>query len=677
MKNTRLPLSFLFIFFLGFGMLFSPCQVSLLHGAKLPQNAILITIDTLRADHLGCYGYQGVKTPNLDQLANQGVLFEQAYSPVPLTLPAHASILTGLYPPAHNLRTNGSYSLNPDLTTLAERFKENNYTTAAFVSSFVLDRRFGLDQGFSTYDDHLADDPNQPELLDRERRAEQATNACLAWLKERKKDEKFFLWLHYMDPHEDYHPPAPYNQQYSHNLYDGEIAYTDYWLGELIKFLQYKKVLENTLLIITGDHGESLGEHGEKTHGIFIYDCTLHVPLIVYCPSLYAPRRVSSQVRLVDLAPTLLESMGGWEKGEKEQSFQGISLVPLLEGKTQPANLILYCESLYPQFSHNWSPLKGVRTEEWKYIEAPQAELLAVKKDPGETSNVLANEPKMARSLAKRLVELDKEIALISGRQEGQALSLDPQTRERLRSLGYVTASAQPKATETLPDPKQMVPLLQAIDRGAELFGKGKYQEALKIYQEVIGQDSANPDVYLLLGYTYEALGDDDKSIQAFEQCLQLEKTHLKAYLKLGFQAMKIGDYAKGVSAFKEAININPGCATAYLNLGQYYLLKTGEIQKARDFFTKAKELDPKDTDVYNLLALAYQKEGRLEEAVAEYQLSLELTPKQAQALANLGLLFQKMGRFSEACQSFQQALKLKPDDLEYLKPFLEKCPSP
>jgi len=360
-------------------LFFFICPFSIAKARKpSPFNILLITIDTIRADHLGCYGYQKIKTPHIDQLAKEGVLFEKAFSPIPITLPSHTSILTGTYPTFHGIRNNGTYAVSESAETLSELLKNKGYTTAAFVSSYVLDKRFGLDQGFDVYDDTLSQQGEQ-KLGDKERQAESVTQAAIRWLKE-IKSAKFFLWVHYFDPHEHYQPPPPFCDEYAGRLYDGEIAYTDHWLGELLKTLQQTSLAENTLIVLTGDHGEGLGDHQERTHGIFIYDTTLHIPLIFTCPQLLPKSmRIKSLVRLIDIAPTILAIAGN----KPFKDMQGVSLLPLMQGKTNNLDLILYCESFYPQYSHNWSPLVGLRTEKWKYIEAPMKELYRIDRDPG------------------------------------------------------------------------------------------------------------------------------------------------------------------------------------------------------------------------------------------------------------------------------------------------------
>ena len=304
-----------------------------------PQNLLLITIDTLRADHLGCYGNQNIQTPTIDALAAQGMLFQQAFTPVPITLPSHASILTALYPPAHGIRDNGYFILDDSHQTLAEILKEKGYITGAIVASYVLNSRFGLAQGFDFYEDNIVPDPNGNNPFRYERRADAVVALAEDWLS-KNKGEKFFLWLHLFDPHDPYEPPEPYKSEYAQTPYDGEIAFTDACLGQLLKKMEELKIQQNTLIVLTSDHGEGLGEHGEKTHSTFIYDTTLHVPLIISIPGLKAAgRSYDFLVRTTDILPTALGLMGLAKTEEKYG--QGINLTPLLNKEKSNPDLLL------------------------------------------------------------------------------------------------------------------------------------------------------------------------------------------------------------------------------------------------------------------------------------------------------------------------------------------------
>ena len=353
-------------------------------------NLVLITLDTTRADHLGAYGYPRDTSPALDVLAAEGALFERAFSHVPVTLPAHTSILSGLLPTAHGVRDNGRFIVPEDLETLPEILVKEGYSTAAFVSGFVLDSRFGLDQGFDTYDDSFTEQWSEEKLRDAriynqmvtDRPADQTTERALAWLEEHQ-DEPFFIWVHYYDPHQRYAPPRPYDQLFHDSPYDGEIAFMDSQIERLLTFLQDADRWEETAIVVTGDHGESLGQHGEATHAVLSYDSTLRVPLIVKAPApAPPPRRIAESTSHVDLLPTMLDLLG-----VAGREGAGRSLVPALEGRPVPARQS-YFECVLPRFSFGWEPLFGLRAEGWKYIHAPQPELYDLNADPDELYNL-------------------------------------------------------------------------------------------------------------------------------------------------------------------------------------------------------------------------------------------------------------------------------------------------
>ncbi|MGA1841728.1 MAG: sulfatase-like hydrolase/transferase, partial [bacterium] len=516
-------------------------------------NILLVTFDTTRADHIRCYGYKDIKTPNIDRLAKEGCLFEKAFTPVPITFPSHASMLTGLYPPAHGIRNNATYALSDSVITLPELLKERGYKTAAFVSAYVLDKRFGLDQGFDIYDDDL-ETGVEAKLSQKERRAETVTRAAIKWL-ERVGDENFFLWIHYFDPHDAWSPPPPYSNDYASNPYDGEIAYADYWLGKLLDKLDSKRLTQNTLIVLAGDHGEGLGDHHERTHGIFIYDTTIWVPLIFSCPRILPKsRRISSLVRLVDITPTILEIIAY----KIPEHMQGVSLSPWMLKKAKMPELAIYCETFYPKSTHNWSPLKGIRTETWKYIEAPVKELYRLDKDPHEKVNLFKKEKDQAETMAKEFAKLVRNIKVEE--TVSKTLELDKEMHEKLRSLGYVWTPTSGEERKEYPDPKEMINVLEYIDKGAAYFAEAQYEKAAPLFKKVLELHPEDTEAYVTLGHIYEAMEDNEKSIESFKQALKLEPENLRIYIQLGVSYMKTEQYEKGMETFKRARDFNPRC---------------------------------------------------------------------------------------------------------------------
>src|SRR5216683_1085976 len=356
-------------------------------------NVVVITIDTLRADHLGCYGYKQIRTPNIDALAADATRFERAYTAVPVTLPSHTVMFTGTYPMLSGMHDFAANKLNPTQPTLASVLKEHGYATAAVIGSAVLDSRFGLNRGFDFYYDHFDFNRLQESNLEEmERPGNVVADLALDWLG-KNYHSKFFLWMHLYDPHFPYRPPAPFSEQYKDRPYDGEIAFADAQVGRLIAFLKAKDLYRNTLIVLSGDHGESLGEHGEKTHGFFIYNATLHIPVIIHLPQTTSSlKTISGVVSLVDLTPTVLQTL----KVDLPAQVQGRSLLPLMTAKTEEESRSVYAETFLPRLHFNWSELRSVETEKYQFIEAPKPELYDLSRDPGETQNLYAEKKAVA-----------------------------------------------------------------------------------------------------------------------------------------------------------------------------------------------------------------------------------------------------------------------------------------
>src|SRR2546422_3237771 len=394
-------------------------------------NVVFITIDTLRPDHLGCYGDRQIRTPNIDALAADGSRFERAYTAVPVTLPSHSVIFTGTYPLLSGVHDFAANKLNPTQATLASVLKENGYTTGAVIGSAVLDSRFGLNHGFDFYYDHFDFNRLQESNLDEmERPGNIVADVTLDWLS-KNYQKKFFLWMHLYDPHYPYRPPAPYSEEYRDRPYDGEIAFADAQVGRLIEFLKNKGLYRNTLIVLTGDHGESLGEHGEKTHGFFIYNATLHIPMILHVPGQRLVNSVPELVSLADLMPTVLQAL----KVDVPPQVQGRNLLPLMTAKKEDQSQGLYAETFLPRLHFNWSELRGLETKNYHFIDAPKPELYDLAKDPGETQNLYADKKAVSEEMRARLATLIQKYG--AGQELAQKTGLDPALMERLKSLGY------------------------------------------------------------------------------------------------------------------------------------------------------------------------------------------------------------------------------------------------
>jgi len=445
-------------------------------GNRPRLNVLLISVDTLRPDRLGCYGHADIETPNIDRLAAEGTRFTDAVSAVPLTLPSHATIFTGLYPPSHGIRDNAFMTLPGEMTTLAEVLKSKGYSTCAVVGAFVLDSRYGLDQGFDHYDDDLSGGRQPREFTYAEIAADAVTRKTVAW--PRQAPEPFLAFVHYYDPHTTYDPPEPYATLYANNLYDGEIAYTDQAIGRVIDYLREEEMLERTLIVFLSDHGEGLGQHDEPTHGVLVYESTLRVPLIVRAPegsdlrkTLMPGSTVEALVGLVDVFDSVLDMLGfgGDRETDGESFLEGI-------GRESDEPRVCYFETLYPRIAYRWSPLRGLRVDRWKYILAPGEELYDLGNDPEERRNLAGHEPEKASAMRDRLVELagslERETAASPSRPDQEEI-------RKLRALGYVSGGtgAVPAVLDTDgPDPKRIMARFSILmGAGEDAFAAGDW----------------------------------------------------------------------------------------------------------------------------------------------------------------------------------------------------------
>ena len=417
------------------------------HQAPPPIGVVIITLDTTRADRLSAYGFMDAAMPHLDRLAREGVVFDQATSPAPLTLPAHCSLFTGLFPPAHGVRDNADRPLSSEHTTLAEILRAQGFRTGAFVGSVVLDADRGLAQGFDTYSGVV--DTGTSERAPgppRRRPGDEVVTEAIRWI-ERIDDSRFFVWAHLYDPHRPYDPPEPFRSRYT-DPYTAEIAFADAQIGRLLETLDRRKLLDRTIVVVAADHGESLGDHGERDHGIFVYESVLHVPLIIRAPNV-SPRRVADVVRLVDLMPTMLDLLG-----VPHRPVDGKSLTGVLHGEPQHVELDAYSESQYP-LRFGWSPLRALRAGRYKLIEAPRPELYDLDQDPFEQRNIYEERRDLARAFEHRLATFERAIA--ARPRDGATDPLPPgELRQRLTSLGYIGSGAYPAQSDhhDLPDPK-------------------------------------------------------------------------------------------------------------------------------------------------------------------------------------------------------------------------------
>lgn len=630
-------------------------------------NLLLITLDTVRADRLGCYGHDGIATPHIDHLAENGVLFENAIAAAPITLPSHVTLLTGLYPVVHGVRDNSTFRLSQEATTLAEILGREGYRTGAVVGSFVLDASSGLDQGFEHYDDEFGETSGTTEREVRltpdarvqvarvsERPASEVTRRALAWL-EKKTDRPFFLWLHYFDPHFPYSPPPPYSQAYRERPYDGEIAFVDENIGKVIDELEARGILDETLVVIAGDHGEGLGDHGEETHSIFVYEATVRVPLVFMYPrKLPRGSRSTAVASLSDVAPSVLALLDI----ECGQSFDGVSLFGRKE-ESPALERFVYAETLFPALNYGWGELRSVRGPQWKYIDAPTPELYNLRTDPQETRNLIEEETETAEKLREVL-------AALTSRESGgesalmEAAEGSPETIERLRSLGYVSGAPPPGHGAPRRDPKEMIGVGNMIALGCDEMSRGNLREAHALFESVLSLDSANVTVHNLTGIVFYGLGDATGARGEFQRAIALRPDFAEAHYNLGNVLSDQGDLEAAASCYERAKTLNPR-AVYYHVVHARALLRMNEIGKAREACERARELGHSSPELLLTDGIVKKKLGLFKAAKERFQELLTLDPRMVDAHLEYGNLLVSMGNSAGALVEYERALSLDP----------------
>ncbi len=615
-------------------------------------NVVVITIDTLRADHVGCYGYKDIKTPNLDALAQEGTRFERAYTPVPVTLPAHSALFTGTYPLRSGMHDFADNKLSPTQPTLASVLKENGYATGAVIGSAVLDSRFGLNHGFDFYYDHFDFSRLQESNLDEmERPGDAVADQALDWL-DKNYQKKFFLWMHLYDPHYPYRPPSPYSEEYKDRPYDGEIAFADSQVGRLIRELKEKGVYQNTIIVLTGDHGESLGEHGEKTHGFFIYNATLHIPVIIRVPGESSARVVSDLVSLPDLMPTVLAFL----KIEAPSDVQGRNLLPLMASKDKDAGRTLYAETFLPRLHFNWSELRGSETENYHFIDAPKPELYDLKKDPGETNNLYGEKKAVADEMRNKLTMLIQQYS--SGQELAQKTGLDPALMERLKSLGYAgfSGGGTPTVTDrSLPDPKDRVQVYELISDAITDSQRGNYAPSTEKLNAALKIEPNSVPVHYLLGLNYYRTRDFAKSVDELQRVLQLSPDYSLAVFQLGLAYAHQADFDHAIQTLKHALDLDATNFSAAYNLGAAYLQKK-MVPEAATAFRQSITIYPDYGPGHRALGEVMLYQGQVDDAIAELRRATELMPQDSGTHAALAKALAAKGLNQQAEEEMRKA---------------------
>ncbi len=601
-------------------------------------NVLLVTLDTFRADRVGPL------TPNLRTFSATSVRFSNADAPAPLTLPAHCSILSGDLPLHHGVRNNGANTFPADRPTLAMALSQAGYRTAAFVSSFVLDHRFGLARGFDVYDDDIPRDPsNEANDLEAERRGQVTVDRAIDWLR-RSDSRPFFAWVHLYDAHAPYAPPPPYPQ-----TYDGEVAYVDAQIGRLLAAVDRTQ----TIVAIVGDHGEALGEHGELTHGLLLYEPTLHVPFLVGMPGMRS-REVREPVSTTDLAPTLA-ALAGVSLAAK--SVDGKILAGVIRGDAEAPRADVYAETQYP-LQFGWSELASVRRGDEKLISGRTRELYELARDPRETTNVLSDR-------RRELRELDEALAAIvkTARPATARVAVDEETRAKLASLGYVAPAPVPNRGDR-PDPTAMAPLFRRFEEATWALNGGRAEEAIGILKTLVEADPSNPVFRETLARSLRQHGQLDAAIALYRETVAMSPENAEAWYNLAVALQEGGHAQEGGVAIREAIRRDARRPEAHNALG-IALVAERNFAEAEAEFRRAIDLDPRNARAWNNLGNARRAANSLDDARAAYQQAIAIAPKYADPLNGLGVVEVQQDRPREAIAHFDAALRIAPEYYE------------
>jgi choline-sulfatase len=635
-------------------------------------SVLLVTIDTLRADALGCYGNAHSQTPWIDRLAAAGVRFEEAQAHNVVTLPAHANILSGRLPLAHGVRDNAGFRLPADVDTLATLLSRQGYRTGAFVSAFTLDSRFGLDRGFDVYDDAFASGAVPVAFELPERAAVDTVAAARRWI-DAADARPFFAWVHLYDPHAPYAPGEPFASRFASDRYLGEVAATDAALEPLLAPLLARGAEGRTLVVLTADHGESLGEHGERTHGIFAYEATLRVPLIAYSPRLLRPRVVEGRVQHVDLLPTILDALALPEP----DGLPGRSLLPVAKG-APPREAAAYFEALSGQTTRGWAPLFGLVRGRLKYVDLPLPELYDLAQDPREEHNLAAARPQELDRLRAALEALRAQDRGLSGAAENR------ETRERLRALGYLSSApaAEGRVYTADDDPKRLIDLDAMIENVLARHRAGDVAGALELCEEVVRRRPGMPSALLQLALLRRKAGQLTPAIAALEQALaaapdddgtaallgsylneagrareaerllepfaRRQDPALDVLVARGIALSQLGRNREAAEALGAAARLDPSNAMTRVQLGTAALL-AGDAAGARRALEEALRLDPRLAVAHRTLGLVAAQQGDEEEALRQWSTAVALDPYEHDALLRLGSALARRGRRDEA----------------------------
>jgi arylsulfatase A-like enzyme/Flp pilus assembly protein TadD len=631
----------------------SPASVPSPAVARLARaNVLLVTIDTLRADRVGAYGHAGGLTPTIDGLAREGARVETAYAHVPLTLPSHTALMTGAYPFVNGVRDNGSFRFDGGQPTLASVLKAAGYRTGAFVASFVLDPRFGLNAGFDRYDASYGARSAGGDLSLVERPADAVVQAAIPWTDAGTGAQPWFAWVHFYDPHDPYEAPEPMRSRAGADAYGAEVAFADAQLGVLLDRLRDREQLATTLVVVTSDHGESLGEHQERTHGLFAYDATLRVPLVIWAPSAVAPAVVRGPARLVDVMPTVLDAVG-----LAAEAPNGRSLWPALTAGRALDEQDVYFEALSANLTRHWAPLTGLVAGGLKFIDLPVPELYDLAADPGETHNVHDQRRDAATPIARRLN------ALKAGARPAVPQAVDRDAERRLRALGYVT-SAAPSADRpytAADDPKTLIGLHTTLEAALAGLRAGDTRTAERQLSQLIAARADFTVAYDRLAQLYRDTGRLRQAIDTLDRSARAGAADAGSLAALGGYLQEAGQLDRSIEVLEAARQLNPSEMEVYEKLGVSYT-RRGRFEDAHRMFAHLLSLAPDSPATLNNLGSLYLTERRWPDAIATLTRALAVDPGLANAHNGLGVAYAQQGDFVRAIAAWEKAVALRPD---------------
>jgi arylsulfatase A-like enzyme/Tfp pilus assembly protein PilF len=620
-------------------------------------NLLLVTLDTVRADRLGSYGFKAARTPVMDRLAREGVRFADATSHAPITGPAHAGLLTGRYPARFGIRDNAATPIPAEAVTLAEVLKGAGYRTGGFIGAFILDRAYGFDQGFDVFDAEFKGfDPRA--RLNAERPAEAVVERAVSWLRALPQGQPFFAWVHLYDAHSPYTPPPPFEKIFKDRPYDGEIAAVDQAIGSVIAVLEERGQLERTVVVAIGDHGEGLGEHGEDAHGVFLYDSVLRIPWLMRLPGKdRAGTVIGEQVRAIDLMPTVLDAV----QVNVPKGLDGESLLGIVRGRSRPDPPPAYAETYYPKLHYGWSELRAVRVGDWKFIEAPRSELYSLRADPGEKVDVVARQGGLAARLGAELAGIASAWSQLP---ERAAPAPDRETLERLRSLGYVGFGTPSVSGARGPDPKDMIGQLTAFTRlmgdATEDLRAGRRAAAAEKLSRALAINQRAYNAHVMLGDVYLESRQYERALGEYEAAALLNPSSAAPLVGAASTLIAMGKSDLATRKIDEAEKLEPRSYEVPFTRGRISE-RAERNREAAEYFQRAVDLNPFDPRPRARLANAAIQLRLVDVAAAQFTELLAMGYEPARTHFGLGWVAQARGDRATAAREYRQALALDP----------------